>query len=154
MVRLESQASCIPLHIFIVRHLCLSYTIQLMATYSYMLLTSKINKRRSLLHLIMLYNKKKTSIVIIEEFHFTIKELYWLLWINILNIAYLKKPAYCYIEAVNLRSNNINGSWKSLPIPAALLYIALYSKQHTPNVISCSREICCIHKIVPIVGLL
>ena len=124
MVRLEFKASCIPLHIFIVRHLCLSYTIQLMATYSYVLLTSNLNKRRSLLHLIKLYNKKNNpSIVIIEEFHFTIKELYWLLWINILNIAYLKKPAHCYIEAVNLRSNNINGSWKSLPIPAALLYI-------------------------------
>jgi len=59
-----------------------------------------------------------------------------------IDIAYLNKPAHCYIKAANLRSNNIYGSWKSLPILAALLYIALYRKQHTPNVNSCSREIC------------
>ena len=27
-----------------------------------------------------------------------------------INITYLNKPAYCYIEADNLRSNNIYGS--------------------------------------------
>ena len=78
-----------------------------MATYSYILLTSKINKRRSLLHLIMLYNKKKTINCNYRRISFHNKEARTNKHID---IAYLNKPAHCYIEAANLRSNNIYGS--------------------------------------------
>ena len=55
----------------------------------------------------MLYNKKQSINCYYRRISFHNKEACMNKHIN---IAYLNKPAHCYIEATNLRSNNIYGS--------------------------------------------
>ena len=64
---------------------------QLMATYSYIGLTSDINKHISLLHIIMLYNIKKTMNCNNRRIAFHNKEACMNKHID---ISYLNKPAH------------------------------------------------------------
>ena len=98
----------------------------------------------------MLFNKKKKKKNIncnCRRISFHSREAVWVCINTPLNIAYLNKSAHCDIE-VTMKSYILK--LEKFSIPAALLYIALYRKQRTQNMNSYSREICFIHKNVPV----
>jgi hypothetical protein len=59
----------------------------------------------------MLYNKKKTTMNCnYRRITFHNKEVILVCMNKHIDIAYINRLAHCYIEAANLRSNNIFGS--------------------------------------------